>query len=508
MESRTVNSKRNIIAGLFSSLCVPIFTFFVKTAIARYFNEEYLGLTGLFASIVQVLNVAELGFSSAIVVNLYRPLEEGDTKTVRAILAYYRKAYWIIGSLIMTAGLVIMPFLQYFIKSADGIKENVYVLFFLYLISTAFSFYLFAYKEALFNAVQRFDITKKIFTAVFIAKNVLQLLALAVFQSFYLYGAVLVLNTIIYSFFLQVVSQKMYPEYYPEGRIDCGIKKAVKEQIAGLSIGKALEVTRNSLDNIILTLYLGLAIEGIYNNYYYIYSTVISVMWIIINAIQASVGNSIVSETKTKNYRDMVKFEFLFNIVITICSVYLISLYQPFMEIWMGKAMLFDNFQMFLFVIYFYVMAINGVRNAYYCAIGLWWKGKWISLSEAIANLILNIILGKYLGVTGILVATIITMTLFNYICNTNLLFKEYFMGGRHLFYADRIIYTFITMSLCAVSFYLCSQIECTGILGLFFKFLICSTILLVLMPLLFLLVCRERTKMSISYILSIIKLR
>ena len=52
---------------------------------------------------------------------------------------------------------------------------------------------------------------------------------------------------------------------------------------------------------------------------------------------------------------------------------------------------------------------------------------KNILYCEAVANLILNFILGKYFGITGVLLATIITIFVFNYLQRNTVLFKCYF---------------------------------------------------------------------------------
>ncbi len=105
MSTRTLNSKRNIIVGVLSNLMVPVFAMIVNSAIVKNFSVEYVGLSSVFSSVFEVLNLAELGFSAAIIVNLYKPLKENDMITVRGILAYFRRVYMIIGLTVLAAGL-------------------------------------------------------------------------------------------------------------------------------------------------------------------------------------------------------------------------------------------------------------------------------------------------------------------------------------------------------------------------------------------------------------------
>jgi len=506
MDSRTLNSKRNIIVGILSSLLTPIFGLIIKSAIINNFNVEYIGLTSVFASMIQVLNLAELGFSSAVVVNLYKPLKENDLVAVQGILSYFRQVYRIIGISVFCIGILISPLLKILAVNTSDVRENIYILYFLYIADTTMSYVLFAYKEALLNAVQRFDIAKTAYIIVYAIKNIMQLIAIVLLKNFYLYVVILVICTVLYNLFLNAISKKMYKQYYPNGCIDSKIKGSIKEQILGISIGNIMGVSRNSMDSIVITYFWGLAVAGQYSNYYFIFNTVIGFSWVVINAIQASVGNSVVSETVEKNYWDMTRIEFLLNIFITACSAYMISLYQPFMKVWMGNDLIFDDSIMILFVIYFYAMAINGGRNAYFFALGYWWKARWCIILESVLNIILNVILGKVWGVSGIIIATIITIIVLNYIGITNLLFREYFRFGKKEFYANRVVYTVIALTTCSISYYSSICIQYDGIYGLIIRALVCTLIILFVVPSLMFILKRNDFKDAIVFVKQIIK--
>ena len=56
--------------------------FIIRTIIIRELGVEYAGLSTLFASILQVLNMTELGFSSAVIFSLYKPMADGDNDAI------------------------------------------------------------------------------------------------------------------------------------------------------------------------------------------------------------------------------------------------------------------------------------------------------------------------------------------------------------------------------------------------------------------------------------------
>ena len=145
-------------------------------------SNEYLGLSSLFTSILQVLNLAELGFSSAIIYNMYEPISKGNYELAGAYLNYYRKVYLIIGSLILFFGLILLPFITFFINGSYPNEINIYILYFLYLIDTSVSYFLFAYKTSLLNALQKINIISNIQSIIWTIKFLLQILCIAVFQ--------------------------------------------------------------------------------------------------------------------------------------------------------------------------------------------------------------------------------------------------------------------------------------------------------------------------------------
>ncbi len=507
MDTRTRNSKRNIIVAGLGRIITPIFGFIIKSAIIRHLSVDYLGLTSLFGSVISILNLAELGFSSVVIVNLFKPIQDGDIITVRKLLSYYRRVYRVVGASILIFGISASPLIMKSIGNTGEIRENIYILYFLYIADAALNYLLFGYIEALINAAQRLDVTTVLFIIAYALKNGLQLIAISVFNNFYLFGLISVLGTLLYNIFLKIASGKIFRDYYPDGMIDTETRRTIRKQVMGLSIANLMGASRNSLDSIILTSFFSLALAGQYSNYYVIYNSVVGIIAIIVRSIRTSVGNSLVSEYTRKNLTDLYKMEFLLNLFITACTAYLISLYQPFMKIWMGEDLLFDDRIMVLFVLYYYVMAIAGVRNAYFAALGYWWKAKWINIAELILNIVLNIVLGRFFGVAGILIATIFTVFILDYFFINNILFRDYFGQGRRRFYTDRTVYTIITAMTCGISYYLCSHMLLyKGIGGLILKMAVCTVTIICVVPLMMFLFKRKDLYNSVAFIRQIIK--
>ena len=150
--SRTKNSIRNIkyaIVGQFTGLTI---SFINRMIFVHVLTSEYLGVGGLFTSILSMLSLAELGIGSAIVYSLYKPLAEKNNEKIKSLMLLYRKAYTIIGIAISILGILLTPFLGFFIKELPTI-DNLRLIYILFVLNSAFS-YFYSYKRSLIIADQ------------------------------------------------------------------------------------------------------------------------------------------------------------------------------------------------------------------------------------------------------------------------------------------------------------------------------------------------------------------
>ena len=465
--SRVKNTKNNIISGMINMFINMLFPFIIRTCILYYLSDKYLGLSSLFSSILQILNLAELGFSNAIVYNMYKPIAENNYEMVGSYLNYYKKVYFRVGCLIMFFGLIILPFITFFINESWPQEINIYILYLLYLFDSSISYFLFAYKSSLLTALQKYNVVNNFQSIFWIIKFLIQILCIVLLKNYYLFVIASIFSTIMINISCSIYVDKHYSKYKSSSNLSKNERKKVKEQVNGLMIGKLSDVSRNSFDSVILSSFFGLSVVAIYNNYYYIFSAIYSVLLVLTSSMQASIGNSIAKETIEKNYNDLLTFNFIFSFIICFCCVSLLSLYQPFMRIWVGNELLLSDFNVILLTIYFFVLNINDSRNLYFTGSGLWWKAKKSFIFEALANLLLNIVLGKIFGITGVIVATIITIFIFNYIVRTNILFKNYFKFSPAFFYKKTFYYGCVIFILCLISLLINKFISVNGYIGL-----------------------------------------
>ena len=136
MTNRTKNASRNILAGLFNKVVHLVFPFIIRSVTIQVLGAEYLGLGSLFTSILQVLNLAELGFSNAVIYNMYKPIASRDKNTICALLNLYKKIYRVIGIVVFAIGLGVVPFLNNLIDGDIPNGINIYLLYAIFLFNT------------------------------------------------------------------------------------------------------------------------------------------------------------------------------------------------------------------------------------------------------------------------------------------------------------------------------------------------------------------------------------
>lgn len=475
---RTRNGIRNMAWGGINKLIMIIVPFILRTLFIYSLGSEYLGLNSLFTSILTVLNLAELGFSNAIIYNMYKPIAENDVDTICALINYYKKVYRILGSVVLVAGLVCVPFLDKLINGDIPSGINLVTIYMLYLVNTAISYFLFSYKICILTAYQREDIISKVNIVLKVIMFILQAVVLIFFKNYYAYVILMIANTIITNIVTGYYSNKNYPQYRCKGSISKENHQTIRKNIEGLVIGKLCLVSRNAFDNIFLSLFLGLNVVTIYGNYYYIMTAVSGMLTIIMTSIGAGIGNSVATESVSKNYEDYMKFIFMYAWISGWCAVCMFCLYQPFMLIWMGKKLMFPLKDVVLICIYFYSLTMGDVRSQYSAATGLFWENRVYVFVEAVVNIVLNYVLGKYWGVHGIILATWISIFFINFCWGSSIIFQYYFKKySAKEYYKAHMIYFFNAIVATGITYFITTKINGNIIVSFILKISVCVII-------------------------------
>lgn len=503
MKSRTYNTIRNIISGGISYIFVILFPFLVRTIITYKLGEQYVGLGNLFTSLLQVLNVTELGFASAIAYTLYSPIAKKEYTKIVESIALLKTIYYIVGIVITILGMGLLPFLHLFIKGDVPDNVNIYVLFVMYLVNTVISYFFFGYKSTIITAYQRYDVISKINAVISCVRGIFQIIVLISFSNYYLYTIIIPISTVLSNYLVNFYAEKLFPELNVKVPLSLKGLKTIGRQVGGIAIGRIALMCRNSFDSIIISAFLGLSTVAMYSNYYLIFSSITGMMAVFLNAMAASVGNSLATETIQKNELDHRKFDFYYQMMSGFCTICLFALYQPFMKLWVGAKLTFPWTTMVLFCLYFYVNHLSQIRAVYSEAAGIWWDFRFLTIAEMTLNLLFNFILGYLFGVNGILWATIITALIFSFFGCTKITYKKIFKTSMIPFIRNNFFYLIVDVMGCIVIHFITKIFDETSVLVFFVEATITVIVCIVYLLLIYL-ANRETRKMIMD--LSLIK--
>ena len=457
---RTKNAARNILFDGMLQAMRMVVPFIMRTIVLHYLGIEFLGLGGLFRSILSFLNLAELGVANAMVFSMYKPIAEDDRDTICALMKLYRTLYRIIGLFILAVGLFLTPFLKNLIKGTTPDGVNLYVLYFMNLGITVISYWLFAYKTSLLYAHQRRDISSKVSLLVLPVQYGLQILVLVVFRSYYLYLAVQMCSQVATNVLTAWQVTRLYPGYSPRGDLPKERKLDIAKRVRDLFTSKFSYIISTSSDTLVISSFLGLSALALFQNYFYIITSLRTMLDVIIGACIAGVGNSLITETREKNFKDLQKLTVLYGWLMGVSSAMLLCMVQPFMTIWMGEENLLALGMVVCFAVYFYLQGMNKLLNMFKDAAGIWRRDRMRPLTGALVNLSLNLLTVRWLGLYGVILSTVFSIVVVEIPWLLHNLFAEVFPHDYLALYL-RSFFGFVGTALlgCAISWFLCGRL-------------------------------------------------
>jgi Polysaccharide biosynthesis protein. len=472
----TKNASRNIFYGIMFRLVATLCPFLMRTVLLYTLGVEYLGLNSLFTSLLSFLALTELGIGNAMVYAMYKPIAQDDDEAICSLLKLYKQLYAIIGIVILTIGMILFPFIDYFVEGSYPQEVNLQTLYLIYLANTVMSYFLFGYKQSLLMAFQRNDIISRRALFLRLMMYGIQTLVLIFVRNYYIFILALLLYTLGTNIANSIIVDKMYPQYKCRGEVPKSTKADIKKNVLPLMGNKLSDVVLNSSGNLILSAFLGLSMVAIYDNYYYVFSAVVGVLLIVYQSLTAGLGNSIELDTIDKNYGDFKLLTFMNSWIVTWCSACILCLMQPFMKIWVGSDLMFPLSIAVLFTVYFYIFQTERVVLLYKDAAGLWWPDRFRPYIVMGTNLILAITTVQIIGVYGVILSAIASLLL-SFPWSGYILVHGYFRKKMSEYFGLILKYSVIAVIACGLTYGVCSLIHVEGIRGLACKLCVCCII-------------------------------
>ena len=476
--NRSSKALKSVIFGFLFKILSMVGPFVVRIIVNWTLGVEYLGVSGVFSSVLSMLSLAELGFASAITYKCYSLYAENDKVKLHAYLNFYKNVYRIIGMIIIVLGVAVTPFLKEVVSGEIPQELNIYVVYYILLFNTAISYFLAAYRIIILIVTQRQDIESKIAIICNLLMYILQIVILLFIKNYYIYLAMLPLCTIMINIVRYGITKKKYPDLIPKGNITLEEKREIVDGIKPL-IGHRLQGTIVvSADNIVISIFMGITMVAIYNNYYTIIAALSGFIIAIYAAIQPGIGNSMVTETVKKNYEDFNKLSFVLIWIIGWMSISSVCLFQDFISFTYGEKYLLPCTTVFLLVFEFYIWKTFDIVMTYRDVVGKWSGDGMIPYISGGFNLITNVVLVKLLGVNGVIISTILAFTLFTIPNSLKVLLKDVFNVSIYDYLGKYVRDTLIIFLVGILTYFICKNINTnSSIINFICKGVICIVI-------------------------------
>ena len=479
MESRVNKSIRNAIVGMIGLFVNLIVTFVSKSIFVRLLGAEYNGVNGLFTNILNVLNLAELGFSIAIAYSLYAPLREHNEILIAQLMNYFVSVYRIIAAVVAIAGCICIPFLQYLI--AEDISELPFTLsqlriyFALFLANTVFG-YLLAYKRTIIEADQNAYIITGVDNICNVVLNITQIVLLLIYKNYYAYLAIMIAKTIINYLILHIIAGKKYPylSKYKSVKLGREYKSSVFKNVKAMFLSKIGYSALYSTTSIVISAFVSLIDAGKYANYLMITSNIYAFVSIIFSAASASIGNLCAGDDRRYQYKIFLRIQYLaYFFAIFTFSCY-VCLFNDFIEIWLGSDMMMSFPVVVIISFNAMVLYLRRVPNTFRDAQAFYRYDKYKPVLEVIFGLGFAIGLSYVWGTFGVILGYTLVMLFVSYIIENFTLYK-YGFGGEGLIKQllttlSVILFAFV---LATVMYWICSYFP-KGLGWFILKFIFC----------------------------------
>ncbi|NEG78729.1 lipopolysaccharide biosynthesis protein [Bifidobacterium avesanii] len=453
-----------------------VLAFISRTVFVYVLGAEYLGVNSLFTEILTVLSFAELGIGNAMVFSLYKPLATKNIDKIKSLMRLYARSYWAIGIVIAVLGVCVIPFLPYIVGDVSYVKENITLLYLLFLLNSVLS-YFFVYKKSLIIADQRnyiVDIYQQIFYAI---QVIAQSVFLIITRAFIPYLLIVVLCTFLNNYFVARKADKMYP-YLRDRNVKPLGKTEIKDIVANIKalvVYKIGGIALESTTSIFTSMLINVVTVGLYNNYKMFVDVFRTIGNQVMNSIVASVGNLNAGTEDDKKERVFYEIFYLNAWFYGFAAMGLYYFTSPLITIWLGDSYLIGNGAVAAACLYFYISNMHYPCYTYRTTAGLFVFGKYVPIAAAVINLGLAFALGKLWGLTGILLASSIARILTYEIVDPIIICKRIFKKNALYYFVIYAVTAALIVADGYISYWIIPLLPITGLIGFIVKIVIFS---------------------------------
>lgn len=416
---RTKNTIKTFLYGIFFTSVIAILGLVKTKILLSCLGDEYVGVYQLFYQIYLYLSIVDGGIGASVTYQLYKPISDNNTKKINNIIEGSRRYFNKIGIFVIILGILISFEIMFFIKETTINTLYIKICFVLYIISSAISYFttshsfLYEAEQKLYkssNLNHMLSITESI-TAIIIAKLGGKLLTILI---------CFVVLSVTKNIVLVVSSRKDHKYLKRSKKPDFSFKKDANSLI----VNKINTLIFENSNVLIVSKFLGLKTVIVYNAYNQIVTMIKQMIQRFSAALLPSVGNLLVSEKeKAKNiFKELNALLFYLANTLVVPIFFMLS---PFISLWYGSEYESTMIVCLLFSLLLYVEIIRISLETYVKASGEFKKIKNCGIYQSIVCVTLALILVNKIGISGVLLSTLIAFTTGTFIQYPNIICKH-----------------------------------------------------------------------------------
>lgn len=400
--------------------------FFSRKIFIDCLGTEVLGLNTTATSILNCLNVIELGIWNAISFTLYKPLFDGDRKAVREIIALQGWLYKIIAGLVIIGSLVVMCFFPHIFSKSPLPIWYAYATFGVLLYSSILTYFVNYKRNALYADQQNYKVLL-CSRLISLVKLISQAVAVYLSDNGYIWWLVLeVVFATAGAFITQIVVYKAFP--YLREPVENASQLRFKypevlTKIKLLAFHKFFGFMMSQTGPIIIYAFASLSMVALYGNYLILTGNLFAVMSALYAGMEASVGNMVAEGDRKLTmtvFKELFSSRFLIIAVSTLC-LWILS--DAFISVWLGPEYVMGKTTLALIIAGYFFGCTRSIVSTFTDAHGMF-NDIWAPGVEAVLNVGLSILGGHLYGLNGILGGALISQMLIGFIWKPYYLFR------------------------------------------------------------------------------------
>lgn len=346
-----------------------------------------------------------------------------------------KRIFNIIGTLILFIGLILSFFIIFFVTDAKDVSNGyIQFTFILYLISQAI-YYFSIPERSLFDAEQKKYIPNIVFQIVALVKAILEIVIISLHLDLIELLISLILCSLIANTIIIFLCKKNYPNLNLKQKGDYSMLKDVKH----LFVNTLATVLTNNIDIIIISKFVGINYVVIYSTYNYFVEAIRQFIDKISGATFSGIGDLLLDD-KEHSLKIFNEFNGMMFFIATVLCVPFFFMINQFINLWYEAKIFTSAILAVLFTIILFYQTVRTPLKVFTLSSGKFKEIKIFVILEIIINLTLSLLLVNKSGIPGVLIGTVISLLIADFLTKPFVIFKKILEHKPYKYYIISII--------------------------------------------------------------------